>query len=136
MPEDAQRVSSFIASCYANVRPSAEAVRGWRAHPVYHPELWMWILHVPTGSPTALAIAEFDSTISELSLEWIQVHPQHRRCGLGTHMITELLSWGAEHARIATVSGLAHSEAERFYRACGFQGSNLWWVLRADPDAP
>lgn len=130
MPEEAAEVSSFIASCYDEFRPSTDAVSVWTNRRVYDPRLWIWVRCGEEELPVALGIAECDRSIGELSLEWIQVAPGHRHRGLGGAVVRELLARGRSKGRFATVSGRFRSPAESLYRSCGFEGDDIWWCLR------
>lgn len=132
MPAEAQAVSGLIDRCYADLRPGPETVIAWTKHPVYAPDLWIWILADRERRPVALGIAEFDDDIGEGSLEWIQVLPDYRGRGLGSALVRELLTRLFGPADFVTVSGRVADSAdpERFYRRCGFRGHDVWWVLR------
>ena len=132
MPRQAAEVARLIAACYPDLRPTAQAVRGWMGHPPYAPELWVWALS-PAGDPAGLGIAELDRSVPEGSLEYIQVLPAHRRIGLGSALVNELLRRLEGRADFATVSGRveAATHPERLYRRFGFVGQDVWWVLRA-----
>jgi len=134
MPEEAAQVASFIGRCYERIRPSADEVRSWTERQVYDPRFWVWIRRDGDGQAVALGIADLDQSIGEVSLEWIQVAPDHRRCGLGSVVVNELLRRARGVARFATVSGQNGSPAESLYRSCGFEGTDLWWCLRSSVD--
>jgi GNAT superfamily N-acetyltransferase len=130
---DAAEVAALIDACYPSISPAAAEVRGWTTHPVYDPTLWVWIVDTQVGQPAALGIAEFDPTIREGSLEWIQVLPGYRGRGLGAVLVQELLARLAYRADFTTVAGRVDNAThpERLYRRCGFRGSDVWWVFRA-----
>ncbi|MDY6866369.1 MAG: GNAT family N-acetyltransferase [Chloroflexota bacterium] len=64
---------------------------GWFNHPVFEPDLWVWIMDEEEDQPAALGIAELDNRVPEASLEWIQVLPGYRGRGLGKAIVAELL---------------------------------------------
>jgi ribosomal protein S18 acetylase RimI-like enzyme len=130
--KEAQVISDLIRSCYENLHPSPETVQGWCDHPVFAADLWVWIMDEVRGVPAALGIAEFDLTIAEGSLEWIQVLPEYRRRGLGKQLVSELLNRLQNRAGFTTVAGWVDNLTypEMLYRNCGFQGDDIWWVLR------
>jgi GNAT superfamily N-acetyltransferase len=132
LPDEAAAVADLIGRCYADLKPSAQTVEGWMHHPTFSPDLWIWLLEASTGTPAALGIAELDGRIGEGSLEWVQVLPGYRGRGLGTSLVRELLLRLAEDAKFVTVSGQVDnvSHPEALYRRCGFEGEDLWWVLR------
>ncbi len=125
-------ISNFIGECYKDLHPSAETVKGWTTHKVFDSNLWIWIMDKCKDIPVALGIAEFDSSISEGSLEWIQVLPEYHGRGLGKALVVELLSRLKGRADFTTVSGEVDNETnpERLYRSCGFTGNDVWWLLR------
>ena len=130
LPDEAAKVAAFIADCYEDMSPSPEAVLEWTRRSVFAPNLWIWIRDRRTRADLALGIAELDRTIGEASLEWVQVHPDARRQGVGRSLVIELLRRSSQGAKFATVSGRAGSPAESLYRSCGFVDVNIWWCLR------
>jgi ribosomal protein S18 acetylase RimI-like enzyme len=127
-----QKVADLINRCYVGTSLSPETVKGWQQHPVFDPQLWVWIMDEAQNAPAALGIAEFDPAINEGSLEWIQVLPAYRRLGLGQQIVCELLRRLEGRAAFTTVAGRMDNRThpERLYRRCGFEGDDLWWVLR------
>jgi ribosomal protein S18 acetylase RimI-like enzyme len=129
---ECDRAAAFIGRCYPELNPSDETVKSWKQHPVFAPELWVWVIDVENNVPAALGIAELDPNVNEASLEWIQVLPEYRAAGLGKAIVRELLR--RVHGRVAftTVSGEMEENAnhEAFYRRCGFSGDDTWHVLR------
>lgn len=126
-------VADLIGRCYADLHPSEESVRGWMHHPVFDPELWIWVIDEKKGGPVGLGIAEVDFSVSEASLEWIQVLPSYRGRGLGKSIVRELLSRLRGRVAFTTVSGEVDNQTspEALYRSCGFRGNDIWWVLRS-----
>jgi len=129
---ESDKISTLIGKCYKNIHPSAETVLSWTAHHVYDKSLWIWIMDKKTGQPAALGIAEYDATIPEGSLEWIQVLPEYQGKGLGKVLVLELLNRLQGRVTFTTVSGEIDNQTnpERLYRGCGFLGEDVWWVLR------
>ena len=130
IPDEAPAISSFLGACYEGLKMPPETVLSWAEHPTHDSSLWIWIKHLPSGLSTALGIAEHDAEIGEISLEWIQVHPDYRRRGLGRALVFELLSRASKIGHFATVSGFSDAPAESLYRSCGFAGNDVWWCLR------
>ncbi len=123
-------ISDFIGRCYRDMHPSPEAVESWTKYPVFESNLWIWIMD--HNVPAALGIAEFDGSVPEGSLEWIQVLPEYQGRGLGKALVLELLNRLKERAAFTTVSGEVDNvtNPERLYRSCGFEGDDVWWLLR------
>lgn len=126
-------VAAFVRICYKNININSKIVRSWLNHPVYDPNLWVWILNEKTGQPAGLGIAELDKKIPEASLEWIQIHPNYQQRGLGSALVSELLRRVSDKVEFTTVSGKIDSPnyPEKLYRQCGFTGSDVWWLLKS-----
>jgi len=132
---ETQAVAELIGRCYDDKHPTEGSVRGWIGHPVFERDLWIWVVDEEKGMPVGLGIAEADRSISEGSLEWIQVLPGYRGRGLGKGVVQELLSRLQGRVAFTTVAGEANNQSspspETFYRSCGFEGGDIWWVLRS-----
>ncbi len=100
-------------------------------HPVYQADLWIKI--IKDDQIIASGIAEFDPRLKEGVLEWIQVIPEARGQGYGKMIVKALLSRLSKRAEFVTVSGRLgnHSNPERLYRQAGFQGHDIWHVIRS-----
>ena len=85
-------------------------MRSWTRHHAYEPTLWIWIRDDGKGVPAALGIAEFDHTVGEGSLEWIQTLPEYHGQGLGTALVLELLRRLQDRAEFVTVSGEVNNQ--------------------------
>lgn len=130
--EEADEVSRLISRCYENIKPEEEEVLSWKEYPVFDEDLWVWIEDVDKDRYAGLGIAEFDNTVPEASLEWIQVDPDYHGKGLGKNIVYELLSRVKERVRYVTVGGEYDTEnnPKGFYENCGFKGDDIWYVLR------
>ena len=130
---ETEAAANLINRCYDDLHPSAETVASWTAHPVFDPHLWIWVMERDTGLPVALGIAEIDASIAEGSLEWVQVLPEYRRQGIGKALVSELLSRLAQCARFTTVGGQLDdiNNPQALYYSCGFEGQDVWWILRS-----
>jgi len=133
--QQASQVASLINRCYPNMALDEAIVRSWTHPPTFRSDLWVWAIERKTGLPVALGIAEYNAEIREGALEWIQVLPGYRRQGLGHWLVEALLLKLKDLAQFATVSGQVDNPTHpgRLYRQCGFEGEDLWWVLRKDP---
>ena len=132
LPSEAPVAADLIGRCYRDLKPSASMVESWTSHPTFASDLWVWILDTSTGKPAALGIAELDARIGEGSLEWVQVLPAYRGRSLGRALVSELLRRLVDRTVFVSVSGQVDnvSHPEALYRHCGFQGEDIWWVLR------
>lgn len=129
--DEIDAVVHLIQTCYRNMNVNSKIVREWIDHPVYDPDLWVWILDETSGEKVGLGIAETDQRVPEASLEWVQVLPAYQRKGLGKAIVSELLRRTQSTVEITTVSGKINNfkRPEMLYRRCGFTGSDIWWLL-------
>ncbi|ASA78180.1 N-acetyltransferase [Thermococcus sp. 5-4] len=129
VPAEAREVAEFINLCYEDIHVGSGEVKSWTAGPAFDRSFWLWILN--GGEPVALGIADLDRSIGEGSLEWIQVHSSYRGRGLGKALVFELLR-RLKDAAFTTVSGQLDNRTnpEALYRRCGFEGNDVWLVLR------
>ena len=130
--EDIPLIASIIARSYEDMGISEAGLRALRMEPEFSPELWIVAFERAGGAPAACGIAAFDKEAGEGALEWIQTLPEYRRRGAGRLVVRELLYRLSAFADFATVSGRADDplSPERLYRSCGFQGDNIWHVIR------
>ena len=131
LPDEALLVANFINHCYQGYSLGEEDILQWMQYPVFDKHLWVCICNAKTSLPVALGIADFDSDISEGSLEWIQVLPESRGRGLGQKIVLELLSRLKDKAGFITVSGEVDNPTnpELLYKKCGFIGDDIWYVF-------
>jgi GNAT superfamily N-acetyltransferase len=124
-------VAHLINRCYENTNITQEQVDKWTKYKVFDNDSWIFIYEASSPYPVALGIADFDDTIKEGCLEWIQTLPGERGKGLGQAIVGELLLRLAPKAKFATVSGKANNKTnpEALYRKCGFNGEDIWCVL-------
>lgn len=124
--------ADHINSCYSKIGVTEADLRDYLARPVYDSALWLAVKDNQNNEVIATGIAELDKEIGEGVLEWIQVSEQHRGCGLGKYVVSELLWRMRDNARFATVSGQCNNpkNPQALYRKCGFTGSDVWHVLR------
>ncbi|MBI9015321.1 MAG: GNAT family N-acetyltransferase [Clostridiales bacterium] len=124
--DEAKEVMSFINNSYEFISVTEAEVLNWRIHDVFDESLWIWIKE--DNEILALGIAEYDQTIKEGALEWIQVHEKARGKGIGKILVNELLS-RMKQADFVTVSGEVDNktEPEKLYKKCGFKGNQIWY---------
>ncbi len=125
-------VSDLINQCYTDIHLTPETVRDWTHHPVFDPRLWIWVVDEKSDTPVGLGIAELDTRVPEGSLEWIQVLPTYQRRGLGQAIVQALRHRLHGHVVFTTVAGRIDNRTnpEALYRRCGFQGDDIWWILK------
>lgn len=130
--EDIPEIVKIINESYGDISVSVDQITAWTSARVYIPELWIIAEDPETGKAAGCAIAGLDSEAGEGILEWVQVLPDYRRHGIGRMLVTELLLRIQGKARFATVSGRCDNESnpEKLYRSCGFQGSDVWHIMR------
>ena len=130
--EDINTIVSVINKSYEDLQVSVEQIQSYIQTPVYHSDLWILVKESATGNCVGCGIADFDVEAKELILEWIQVLPEYRGKSIGTAIVKELLWRGREYAKFATVSGKVENKTkpEALYRKCGFNGNDVWHILR------
>ncbi len=130
--EDIETIVSVINGSYTDLQVNKEQIQGYTQIPVYRSELWILVKESSTGNCVGCGIADFDSEAEELILEWIQVLPEYRGKSIGTAIVKELLWRGREYAKFATVSGKVENKTkpEALYRKCGFNGNDIWHIMR------
>lgn len=135
--ETAQRadlplIADIINRSYTDLSVSLPQLEGYTATPVYDPQLWVLAKEEATGQCVGCGIADYDPEAGEMILEWIQVLPAYRGRGVGQAIVNELLQRAQGYAHFATVSGKADNPTrpERLYRRCGFEGGDVWHILR------
>lgn len=123
---DSKEVMTFINNSYEFISVTEDEVLNWRTHDVSDESLWIWIKD--DNDILALGIAEYDQTIKEGALEWIQVHEKARGKRIGQILVNELLS-RMNQADFVTVSGEIDNKTqpEKLYRKCGFKGNQIWY---------
>lgn len=133
--EHCPAIAELIRLCYGWDTP-AEEVLSWRDAAVFRPELWL-LVRDGGGALAGAAMGEFDPEVGEGTLEWVQVHPEHRRRGLGAALTAALLERLSDMADFATVSGevMNPTAPEALYRRCGFTGEDVWHVLKLEGNA-
>lgn len=132
VPEnDAVILTNLINACYNDVQVTAEQVFSWSIEPVFNKDLWLIVIERRRNLAVGAGIAEFDSTIGEGILEWVQVMPSYQRQDIGQFIVNQLLKKLQPIARFATVSGQMNNKTnpEDLYRKCGFVGNDIWHVL-------
>jgi GNAT superfamily N-acetyltransferase len=125
-PFEFKEVSDFINLCYKDINVSEDEVMSWYKSPYYKESHWLWLCdnHRKVG----LGIADVDESIGEVSLEWIQIHPDYHHLGYGKKLIKELLNRSKSY-NFVTVSGKEET-ARSLYLSCGFSDEKKWYIYR------
>jgi len=120
------QVVEFINHSYDHISVDKKYVESWTQHQVYDPNLWIWLIR--GDEKIALGIAEYDKSIKEGALEWIQVKADYRGMGVGKILVLELLNRMKE-ANFVSVAGEVdnNSRPDKLYRSCGFIGHKIWY---------
>ena len=128
---DLDAFAALINASYDDLSVTTEQLESYCHTPVYRPDLWILLKERETGAVVAGGIADYDDEAGELILEWIQVHPAHRRRGYGQLVVNSILARMQGIAKFATVSGKVNhpTRPERLYRRCGFTGDDVWHIL-------
>ena len=123
--------TAHINRCYQDIGVTESELQQFTNRTVYDATLWIAAKDSRTGAVAATGIADLDREIREGILEWIQVSPEYRGCGLGRWLVCELLRRMQGRADFATVSGRCGNPTnpEQLYRACGFTGCDVWHIL-------
>lgn len=129
--KDINAIVSIINDSYVDINVNKDLIKSYTKTPVYHSDLWIMVREKATGKYVGCGLADYDTEVKELILEWIQVLPEYRGKKIGQLIVTELLLRMKDVADFATVSGKIDNETnpEALYRNCGFVGSDVWHVL-------
>jgi len=123
---------NHINSCYENTHISLKDLNELIKSEVFDEELIVVLKSIETDEVAASGIAVIDKELKEGVLEWIQVSEKYRRMGFGAFIVNYLLNKMAGKADFATVSGKVQNKynPENLYRKCGFEGDDVWHILR------
>ncbi len=129
--DDLTLIADIINRSYTDLSVSVKQLESYTQTPVYDPKLWV-LARDASGQCVGCGIADYDPEVRELILEWIQVLPEYRGRGMGQAIVNELLRRVQGYARFATVSGKVDNPTrpEKLYRRCGFEGDDVWHIMR------
>lgn len=129
--KDIKAIVQIINDSYTDISVNAELIKGYTKTPVYNENLWIMVKEKATGKYVGCGLADYDTEVKELILEWIQVLPEYRGKKIGQLIVTELLFRMKDVADFATVSGKVDNATnpEALYRKCGFVGNDVWHIL-------
>ena len=124
-------IVQIINDSYTDISVSAELIKIYIKTPVYDENLWIMVNEKATDKYVGCGLADYDTEVKELILEWIQVLPEYRGKKIGQLIVNELLFRMKDVADFATVSGKVDNETnpEALYRKCGFVGNDVWNIL-------
>ena len=123
----------MINECYKNqgISITKDYLINLINNKVYNENLWIWIKK--DGKIIASGIAEYDDSMKEGSLEWIQVLEEYQHQGYGKKIVIDLLRrLKLINAQFCTVSGDLDNKnnPESLYRKCGFFGNDIWYIYK------
>ncbi len=124
-------IVQIINDSYTDISVNKELIESYTKTPVYNENLWIMVKEKATGKFVGCGLADYDTEVKELILEWIQVLPEYRGKKIGQLIVTELLFKMKGIADFATVSGKVDNKTkpEALYRKCGFVGNDVWHIL-------
>ncbi len=128
---DIKTIVQIINDSYTDISVNKELIKSYTQTPVYNENLWIMVKEKATGNFVGCGLADYDTEVKELILEWIQVLPEYRGKKIGQLIVNELLFRMKDVADFATVSGKVDNETnpEALYRKCGFVGNDVWHIL-------
>ena len=121
---------NHINSCYVEEHVSEEELISYKEHPTYKKELWIAVKDIKTNQIVGTAIGEFDSSINEGIIEWVQVSNEYRRKGIGKYLVNSLLLKMKDYADFVIVSGNVNNPSNplNLYLSCGFKNKIIWHI--------
>ena len=129
--KDIKAIVQIINDSYTDISVNKELIKSYTKTPVYNENLWIMVKEKATGKCVGCGLADYDTEVKELILEWIQVLPEYRGKKIGQLIVNELLFRMKDVADFATVSGKVDNKTnpETLYRKCGFVGNDVWHIL-------
>ena len=129
--KDIKAIVQIINDSYTDISVNSELIKSYTQTPVYNENLWIMVKEKETGNFVGCGLADYDTEVKELILEWIQVLPEYRGKKIGQLIVNELLFRMKDVADFATVSGKVDNvtNPEALYRKCGFVGNDVWHIL-------
>lgn len=127
--ENLQALSDMISNAYDHERLPVSQMEAMIQADTFDKNLW--IVVKKDSEIVASAISEFDPSLKEGVLEWIQVLPNYKHKGLGTLIVCASLLELSKKADFVTVSGRINNGDNpiNLYKKCGFEGSDIWHVV-------
>ena len=131
VPLSTKEFAKHINQCFDTIGTSEEELDEYKTYSVYDESLWLGVRDIKSKKVAATAIGEFDATIGEGIIEWVEVSEKHRLKGLGHFLVNELLSRLKGKADFVTVSGRINNPSNplSLYESCGFGERFIWHVI-------
>lgn len=129
---DAAQLADLLASCYAGTWNQGTAARLMRESFAYAPgQCGVW---TPKGALVGCCLSAMDCECREGTIEWLAVHPAHRRKGIACALVNTCLAALRSEVDFATVSGQMDNPTNPLgvYRRCGFEGNDVWHIIQND----
>lgn len=129
--DDLKGVVDIINKSYTHIQVNLDTVISWTKSAVFDEKLWVFIVDRQAQNVAALGIGERDIKVREGMLEWIQVLSEYRGQKLGQAIVNKLLILLSD-CDFVTVSGEVDNKTnpERLYRKCGFEGNDIWHIIK------
>lgn len=127
---DAQKLAALLNVCYSDgAFDQNAALRILQDEHAFLPGQLGAVL--PDGTLVGSCLCAYDPVCREGTIEWLQVHPQHRRRGVAAALVNACLSEFKSMAAFVTVSGQCDNESQpaAVYRMCGFTGEDVWHII-------
>lgn len=128
--KDLEALVNHINHCYQheNILISMDDVKRWKSNQVFDPKAWIKI--VKNHKIIASGIADFDETLKEGIIEWVQVDPDYQGMGYGREILRSLIAILQEKADFITVSGHLDNKKNPkvLYEKLGFEGNDVWYI--------
>lgn len=106
--------------------------------PNQHPATDRWVAEETGDSWTLLGQSFGYHTIPERYLAWVEIHPDWRRRGVGSELLTRVITRakavGADHILINAEQDEKNSAAHAFLQHHGFWAKSDVWFMRAPAD--
>ena len=126
------QLASLLGSCYPG-KWDAVAALGLLRDPFAYAPLNIGA-YTSDGILVGCCLGAFDAQCREETIEWLAVHPAHRRRGLACALVNTCLKALAGVAGFAAVSGEMDNPSHPLavYRRCGFTGNDVWHVIHTE----
>jgi len=127
---DLDAVAELEAQCFTNPWTREALAAELRRSDVAH----VFVLRLP-GSPVA-AFCSCWIVADELHINTLAVDPRHRRAGLGSHLVREVMAFAARHGALRAMLEVRASNgpARQLYERLGFRLAAVRRGYYTDPE--